>query len=154
MQIYSERKTLARAAGHDIAALDITVFQDQQQACPKGLEVALDLRVFGADVTNTWQQPLTNQNVQLTFRVPGCGTVGGKIDDVQGVDAHGAATDWSKAVAASFTLTGTAAVTLDILTLLPGLPVLLRPIVALLGGKVNVDLGATKVLAPLHQQTH
>ena len=154
MQVYSERKVLARAAGHDVAALDITVFQDPQQPCPKALQVALDLRIFGADVTSDWQMPLCDQAVQLTFRVPGTGTLGGKIDDVQGIDAHGAATDWTKAVAASFTLTGTAAVTLEILTLLPGLPVLLRPIVALLGGKVHVDLGSTKVVAPLHQQGH
>ena len=151
MQIYSERKALVKVAGHEAAALDVTVFQDTSKPLPASLQLALDLRVFGADVTNDWQKPLSDQAVQLAFRVPGAGAVQGQLTSVQGVDGNGHAVSWQQAQAVSFTLTGTAAVTVDILALVPGLPLLLQPFAAMLGGKVKIDIGSTTVIAPLHK---
>lgn len=157
---WSDRVVFGHVAHLEVASATYEVAADFTKSLPQAFTLTVTLRTAGLDVGST-AVPLQNGPVQVPVAIPGAGSVQGRIDDWRAIDASGKTIDttadpaWSAAAAVAFTVTAMGNVTIPVTAILAKVPHLGWALdIALTlfgGGKVQVNLGHTPVVLPIHR---
>ncbi len=160
---WSDRTVFGHVAGLEVASATFEVQADFTQPLPSAFTLQITMRAVGIDIGHG-SFPVKDGPIQIALAVPGAsglGDVQGRIDDWRGIDAKGnvidAAVDpqWKTASAVAFTVTALGSVAIPmgrIVALVPHLGWAVAAALALFGGgKVNVTIGHTPIVLPIHR---
>jgi hypothetical protein len=161
LQIWHDDSAV-KAHGLDVSSLGFWLTADTTKDLPHSFSLQITARVFGAQVGTVTIDPMKNETFSMPLLSSVGGTVDGRIDDWTAFDKGGKAVDdasdphWKTATTVGFTVTGIADVTITagtIASVVPGLGLLAKAALAILGNKVKVSVAHRHVVAHLPHGT-
>jgi hypothetical protein len=147
-----------RVKGIEVSSIGFWLTSDSSKPLPQSFSLLINARVFGAQVGSVTIVPLKNIDFTMPLLAGQGGTVEGRIDDWSAFDANGKPVDgasdpqWKSADSVALTVTGIADVTLgasNITSAVPGLSLLAKLALTILGNKVKISVAHEHVVAPL-----
>jgi hypothetical protein len=144
--------------GLEASSLGFWLTADTTKPLPESFSLQITARVFGAQVGTVTIDPMKNGKFSMPLGAS-AGTVEGKIDDWTAHDKDGHAVEdphWRTATTVSFTVTGVADVTITATTIaavVPGLGLLAKAALAILGNKLKISIAHRHVVAHLPHGT-
>lgn len=161
-EVWNEVRTLFKLGAVKVVEARLFVAQDDSKPLPGAFRMLVSLRILGAQIDNDNTKntfSVANRDVTIPISVSQFqGNVAGTVSNWHGTDGNGSAStgeSWAQAEKVAFSLTAISRITIpvsDILTLVPGIGVILRTLLsALPGQKVSFALGQVDVDIPVHR---
>ena len=158
VQIWHDQPAL-RVRGIEVSSIGFWLTADSTKSPSQSFSLQITARVFGVQVGTVTISPLQNGPFTMAL-LANSGTVEGRIDDWGAFDKNGKAVNgaadpqWSTAESVAFTVTGIADVTLDnIASVVPGLSILAKLALSILGDKLKISVAHQHVVAQLPHTT-